>query len=51
MDTYRITLIVLISIVAVGLVALPFGNPKFIDRAIIFGIIICYTISLSMERI
>ena len=35
MHTYRITLIVLISIVAVGLVALPFGNPKFIDRAII----------------
>ena len=35
MHTYRITLIVLISIVAVGLVAIPFGNPKFIDRAII----------------
>jgi hypothetical protein len=33
--TYRTTLIVLISIVAVGLVAIPFGNPKFIDRAII----------------
>lgn len=30
MHTYRITLIVLISIVAVGLVAIPFGNPKFV---------------------
>jgi hypothetical protein len=35
MHPYRTTLIVLISIVAVGLVAIPFGNPKFIDRAII----------------
>jgi hypothetical protein len=36
MDTYyRATLIILVSIVAIGLVAIPFGNPKFIDRAII----------------
>jgi hypothetical protein len=36
MDSYyRATLIVLVSIVATGLVAIPFGNPKFIDRAII----------------
>src|SRR5215210_1039314 len=32
---YRITLIVLVSITATGLIAIPFGNPKFIDRAII----------------
>jgi|SRR5919107_2905792 hypothetical protein len=32
---YRATLIVLVSIVAVGLIAIPFGNPKFIDRAIV----------------
>ena len=32
---YRVTLIILVSIVAIGLVAIPFGNPKFIDRAII----------------
>ncbi len=29
------TLIVLIFIVATGLVAIPFGNPNFIDRAIL----------------
>src|ERR687892_320082 len=32
---YRATLIVLVSIVSVGLIAIPFGNPKFIDRAIV----------------
>jgi hypothetical protein len=32
---YRITLIVLVSITVTGLIAIPFGNPKFIDRAII----------------
>jgi hypothetical protein len=32
---YRVALIILVSIVAIGLVAIPFGNPKFIDRAII----------------
>ncbi|WP_148687277.1 hypothetical protein [Candidatus Nitrosocosmicus hydrocola] len=31
----RATLIVLIFIVATGLVAIPFGNPNFIDRAIL----------------
>jgi len=36
MDIYvRATLIVLIFIVATGLVAIPFGNPNFIDRAIL----------------
>ena len=32
---YRATLITLISIAVLGLIAIPFGNPKFIDRAII----------------
>ena len=32
---YRVTLIVLVLIAATGLIAIPFGNPKFIDRAII----------------
>jgi hypothetical protein len=32
---YHVTLIVLVSIVVTGLIAIPFGNPKFIDRAII----------------
>ena len=32
---YRATLIILVSITALGIIALPFGNPKFIDRAII----------------
>ena len=32
---YRATMIVLLSVVAVGLIAIPFGNPKFIDRAIV----------------
>ena len=32
---YRATLIVLVSIAVTGLIAIPFGNPKFIDRAII----------------
>ena len=35
---YRVTIIILVSIVAIGLVAIPFGNPKFIDRAIILGL-------------
>ena len=36
MDSYySATLIMLVSIAALGLIAIPFGNPKFIDRAII----------------
>ena len=31
----RATVIILVSITAMGIIALPFGNPKFIDRAII----------------
>ena len=32
---YRATRIILVSITALGIIAIPFGNPKFIDRAII----------------
>jgi hypothetical protein len=35
---YRATLITLVSIIVLGLIAIPFGNPKFIDRAIILEI-------------
>jgi hypothetical protein len=32
---YRATVIILVSIAALGIIAIPIGNPKFIDRAII----------------
>jgi hypothetical protein len=32
---YRAILIILVSITALGIIAIPFGKPKFIDRAII----------------
>ena len=36
MDIYlRATLVVLIFIITTGLIAIPFGNPNFIDRAIL----------------
>ena len=35
---YRASLITLISITVLGLTTIPFGNPKFIDRAIILEI-------------
>ena len=35
MDAYNATLIILFSIATIGLIAIPFGNPKFIDRAVI----------------
>ncbi len=35
---YRASLITLISITVLGLIAIPFGNPKFIHRAIILEI-------------
>jgi hypothetical protein len=35
---YRATLITLVSITVLGLIAISFGNPKFIDRAIILEI-------------
>ena len=36
---YRANLITLVSIIVLGLIAIPFGNPKFIDRAIILEIL------------
>jgi hypothetical protein len=35
---YRATLITLVSITVLGLIAIPFGNPKFTDRGIILEI-------------
>ena len=36
MDSHhRSTLVVLFSIATIGLIAIPFGNPKFINRAIV----------------
>ena len=32
---YRATVIILVSIIVLGLIAIPFGNPEFIDRAIV----------------
>ena len=32
---YRATVIILVSITVLGLIAIPFGNPEFIDRAIV----------------
>ena len=37
---YRATLIVLVSIAAIGLIAIPFGSPKFIDRAIVLELVL-----------
>ena len=34
MDSKKVTLSILISIAIVGLIAIPFGNPKFFDRAL-----------------
>ena len=34
MDSKKVILSILISIVIVGLIAIPFGNPKFFDRAL-----------------
>ena len=35
---YRATLVTLVSITVLGLIAIPFGGPEFIDRAIILEI-------------
>ena len=40
MDSHiRATLIILVFITVLGLIAIPFGNPKFIDRAIILELL------------
>jgi hypothetical protein len=46
---YRASLITLISITVLGLIAIPFGNPKFIDRAIILEILFA-TISVLIWK-
>jgi uncharacterized membrane protein YhfC len=32
---YRAAMVILVSITALGLIAIPFGNPKFIDRGFV----------------
>jgi hypothetical protein len=44
MNYNRLALITLMSISVVGLIAIPFGNPKFLDRAIVLEL--CF-VSLS----
>jgi hypothetical protein len=44
MNYSNLALMTLISIIVVGIIAIPFGNPKFLDRAIVLEL--CYA-SLS----
>jgi len=46
---YRASLITLVSITVLGLIAIPFGNPKFIDRVIILEILFA-TLSLLIWK-
>lgn len=48
---YRATLIVLVSIAAIGIIAIPLGNPKFIDRAIILELSSVILLVFDTERI
>jgi hypothetical protein len=50
MDAYRATVIILIFIVIVGIIAIPFGNPKFIDRAITLELIFVILSALVWKR-
>ncbi len=50
MDAYRATVIILIFIVIVGIIAIPFGNPKFIDRAITLELIFVILAALVWKR-
>jgi hypothetical protein len=50
MDAYRTTVIILIFIVIVGIIAIPFGNPKFIDRAITLELIFVILAALVWKR-
>jgi hypothetical protein len=45
MNYSNLALMTLISIIVVGIIAIPFGNPKFLDRAIVLEL--CYA-SLSI---
>ena len=44
MNYSKLVLVTLISIIVVGMIAIPFGNPKFLDRAIVLEL--CF-VSLS----
>jgi hypothetical protein len=44
MNYNKLALMTLIAITVVGMIAIPFGNPKFLDRAIVLEL--CY-VSLS----
>ena len=44
MNYNKLVLVTLISIIVVGMIAIPFGNTKFLDRAIVLEL--CY-VSLS----
>ena len=50
MDAYRATVIILIFIVILGIIAIPFGNPKFIDRAITLELIFVILAALVWKR-
>jgi hypothetical protein len=45
MESKKVTLSILISIIIVGLIAIPFGNPKFFDRAL--GLELSFIIGLK----
>lgn len=52
MDSHiRATLIILVFITVLGLIAIPFGNPKFIDRAIILELSFATLSVFDMEGI
>jgi hypothetical protein len=40
MNYNKLVLVTLISIIVVGMIAIPFGNPKFLDRVIVLEL--CY---------
>jgi hypothetical protein len=44
MNYIKLVLVTLILIIVVGMIAIPFGNPKFLDRAIILEL---WFVSLS----
>ena len=50
MDAFHATLIILVFIVVVGIIAIPFGNPKFIDRAITLELIFALLAVLIWKR-
>ena len=43
---YRVTIIILVSIVAIGLVAIPFGNPKLVWKGYSKALYPCIPLAL-----